>query len=68
MARTMKAAVVRAFGERLAIEEVPVPTPGAGQILVKICTPPRATGRSSRSRPSFPAMRASATSPRWAPG
>jgi propanol-preferring alcohol dehydrogenase len=32
----MKAAVVRAFGERLAIEEVPVPTPGAGQILVKI--------------------------------
>ena len=32
----MKAAVVRAFKEPLAIEEVPVPAPGAGQILVKI--------------------------------
>jgi propanol-preferring alcohol dehydrogenase len=36
MAKTMKAAVVREFGKPLAIEEVPVPTPGAGQILVKI--------------------------------
>ena len=34
--RTMKAAVVREFGKPLAIEEVPVPTPGAGQVLVKI--------------------------------
>jgi len=34
--KTMKAAVVRAFKEPLAIEEVPVPAPGAGQILVKI--------------------------------
>jgi propanol-preferring alcohol dehydrogenase len=32
----MKAAVVRAFKEPLAIDEVPVPAPGAGQILVKI--------------------------------
>jgi propanol-preferring alcohol dehydrogenase len=32
----MKAAVVRQFGKPLVIEEVPVPTPGAGQILVKI--------------------------------
>jgi len=32
----MKAAVVRAFKEPLVIQEVPVPTPGAGQILVKI--------------------------------
>jgi propanol-preferring alcohol dehydrogenase len=32
----MKAAVVREFGKPLVIEEVPVPTPGAGQILVKI--------------------------------
>ncbi|MFG1477030.1 alcohol dehydrogenase AdhP [Xanthobacter sp. V4C-4] len=36
MTRTMKAAVVHAFGQPLSIEEVPVPTPGAGQILVKI--------------------------------
>jgi len=32
----MKAAVVRKFKEPLAIEEVPIPTPGAGQILVRI--------------------------------
>ncbi len=36
MSKTMKAAVVRAFGQPLQIEEVAVPTPGAGQILVKI--------------------------------
>ena len=36
MNKTMKAAVVREFGKDLSIEEVPVPTPGAGQILVKI--------------------------------
>ncbi len=36
MAKTMKAAVVREFKQPLRIEEVPVPTPGAGQILVKI--------------------------------
>src|SRR4030095_11656900 len=36
MTKTMKAAVVRHFREPLVIEEVPVPTPGAGQILVKI--------------------------------
>jgi len=32
---TMKAAVVRELGKPLVIEEVPVPTPGAGEILVK---------------------------------
>jgi propanol-preferring alcohol dehydrogenase len=32
----MKAAVVREFGKPLEIEEVNVPTPGAGQVLVKI--------------------------------
>src|ERR1700722_19573620 len=32
----MKAAVVRAFGSPLTIEEVPVPTPGPGEVLVKI--------------------------------
>jgi len=36
MDRTMKAAVVRAFGQPLAIEEVAVPRPGAGQILVEV--------------------------------
>jgi propanol-preferring alcohol dehydrogenase len=36
MANTMKAAVVRTFGEPLTIEEVAKPTPGAGQVLVKI--------------------------------
>ena len=35
-AKTMKAAVVREFGKPLTIEEVPVPTPAADQILVKI--------------------------------
>lgn len=36
MPRTMKAAVVREFKKPLVIEEVPVPEPGPGQILVKI--------------------------------
>ncbi|MFB8829834.1 alcohol dehydrogenase AdhP [Azotobacter sp. CWF10] len=36
MAKTMKAAVVAAFGKPLEIREVPVPTPGPGQLLVKI--------------------------------
>ncbi len=36
MTQTMKAAVVHAFGEPLRIEEVPVPAPGPGQILVNI--------------------------------
>jgi len=40
MTKTMKAAVVREFGKPLTIEEVPIPTPGAGEVLVKI----RATG------------------------
>lgn len=36
MAKTMKAAVVAAFGKPLEIREVPVPSPGPGQLLVKI--------------------------------
>ena len=36
MAKTMKAAVVHAFGEPLRIEEVPIPTPGPGEVLVKV--------------------------------
>jgi len=33
---TMKAAVVTAFGQPLQIRELPVPSPGPGQVLVKI--------------------------------
>ena len=36
MDKTMKAAVVRAFGQPLAIEEVAVPRPARGEILVKV--------------------------------
>lgn len=36
MQKTMKAAVVRAFGQPLVIEEVEVPRPGPGEVLVKI--------------------------------
>ena len=36
MKKTMKAAVVRRFGQPLTIEDVPVPVPGPGQVLVKI--------------------------------
>lgn len=36
MSKTMKAAVVREFKQPLVIEEVPVPAPNAGQVLVKI--------------------------------
>ena len=35
---TMQAAVVRGFGEDLSVEEVPLPTPGPGQALVKLVT------------------------------
>ncbi|WP_374304172.1 alcohol dehydrogenase AdhP [Ferrovibrio sp.] len=36
MAQTMKAAVVREFGKPLSIEQVPVPKPGPGEVLVRI--------------------------------
>ncbi|APR76679.1 Alcohol dehydrogenase [Minicystis rosea] len=36
MQRTMKAAVVKAFGAPLVIEEAPVPTPGPGEVLVAV--------------------------------
>src|ERR1700709_1954641 len=36
MAKTMKAAVVRQFCQRLSIAELPVPTPGPGEVLVRI--------------------------------
>ncbi|WP_257166744.1 alcohol dehydrogenase AdhP [Bradyrhizobium sp. SRS-191] len=34
--QTMKAAVVKAFGKPLEIEDVPVPSPGPGELLVKV--------------------------------
>jgi alcohol dehydrogenase, propanol-preferring len=36
MVKTMKAAVVHAFGKPLTIEEVPIPTPGSGDVLIKV--------------------------------
>jgi propanol-preferring alcohol dehydrogenase len=77
MTQTMKAAVVHAFGEPLRIEEVKVPVPGAGQILVKIeaCGVCHTDLQAAEgdwpvrpALPSSPAMKASATSPPWAAG
>lgn len=34
--QTMRAAVVRSFGQPLSIEEWPVPTPGPGEVLVRV--------------------------------
>lgn len=36
MTKTMKAAVVHEFGKPLVIENVPVPVPGPGELLVKV--------------------------------
>lgn len=36
MRTTMRAAVVRAFGKPLLLEEVPVPRPGPGEVLVRV--------------------------------
>ena len=36
MAKTMKAAVVHEFGKPLRIEEVPIPEPGPGEVLIKV--------------------------------
>jgi propanol-preferring alcohol dehydrogenase len=36
MKKTMKAAVLHRIGERLKIEDVPVPQPGHGEVLVKV--------------------------------
>lgn len=36
MAKRMKAAVVHEFGKPLKIDEVPVPTPGRGEVLIKV--------------------------------
>jgi propanol-preferring alcohol dehydrogenase len=34
--KTMKAALVHAFGQPLTIQEVPVPAPGPGEVLVEV--------------------------------
>jgi propanol-preferring alcohol dehydrogenase len=36
MTRMMKAAVAHAFREPLTLEELPIPTPGVGQVLVRV--------------------------------
>src|SRR6516225_7955429 len=36
MGKMMRAGVVRAFGKPLSIEELPVPTPGSGEVLIKV--------------------------------
>ncbi|ACK50766.1 Alcohol dehydrogenase GroES domain protein [Methylocella silvestris BL2] len=36
MVRMMKAAVVREFGKPLVIQDAPIPTPGPGEVLVKV--------------------------------
>lgn len=36
MTQTMRAAVVRAFGQPLTLEDMPIPTPGPGEVLVRI--------------------------------
>jgi propanol-preferring alcohol dehydrogenase len=36
MSATMKAAVVHAFGQPLSIEQVPIPTPGPGEVLLRL--------------------------------
>lgn len=70
---TMRAAVVPELGTGLVVTELPLPTPGPGEALVKletsgcattIFTPCEAIGPSSRNRLSFPATRDTA---RWSP-
>jgi alcohol dehydrogenase, propanol-preferring len=36
MAKMMRAGVVHAFGKPLTIEDVPIPTPGPGEVLIKV--------------------------------
>ncbi len=76
MQKTMRAAVVRAFGEPLTIEEIPVPVPGPGEILVKVfacgvchmtCMRRTETGRPSRTCRSCQGMRSRESSPRSDP-
>ena len=36
MKKTMKAAVLHKIGDKLRIEQVPVPAPGRGEVLIKV--------------------------------
>jgi propanol-preferring alcohol dehydrogenase len=36
VAKTMRAGVVHAFGKPFSIEEIPIPTPGPGEVLIKV--------------------------------
>ena len=36
MKKTMKAAVLHKIGDKLRIEQVPIPTPGRGDVLIKV--------------------------------
>jgi hypothetical protein len=36
VAKTMIAGVVHAFGKPLSIEEIPIPAPGPGEVLIKV--------------------------------
>ncbi len=63
---TMKAAIVRQFGKPLVIEDVPVPQPGPGEVLVKV----KACGvchTDLHAASGFPAMKQPASSPRSGP-
>ncbi len=77
MQSTMKAAVVREFGKPLVIEEVSVPRPGAGEVLVRIeacgvCHTDLHAAEGdwpvNRTRHSSPATRAWGTSWPWEAG
>jgi alcohol dehydrogenase, propanol-preferring len=36
MTKTMKAVVVHGFGRSLTIDDIPIPDPGPGELLVKV--------------------------------
>jgi alcohol dehydrogenase, propanol-preferring len=36
VAKMIRAGVVQAFGKPLSIEEIPIPTPGPGEVLIKV--------------------------------
>jgi D-arabinose 1-dehydrogenase-like Zn-dependent alcohol dehydrogenase len=36
MTKTMKAAVVHGFGRPVTIDDIPIPDPGPGELLVKV--------------------------------
>ena len=36
MAKTMRAGMVHTFGKPLTIDDVPIPTPGPGEVVIKV--------------------------------